>query len=184
MRCLTGKVVQARGIRLHERGHLVDEGACTARTGAVHALLDAVVEVDDLRVLAAQLDGTVRLGDEGLDGPLGGDDLLHELEVEPLGEQHAARARDRDAHRRVTYDSLRAGEELPRCGTDVGVMALVVGVDQPAACVDDGELDRGGAHVNAKAQIHVGEVDAVCGIELRPKLPELDGLRRHNLSLG
>ena len=94
----------------------------------------------DRRVPAREPEHRRRPPLHGLDGTLGGDDLLHELEVEPLGEQHAARARDRDTHRRVAYDSLRAGEELPCRGADVGVMALVVGVDQPAACVDDGEL--------------------------------------------
>ena len=71
--------------------HLVDEGARTAGAGAVHALLDAVVEVDDLGVLAAKLDGDVGSGDEGLDGTLAGDDLLDKLQVEPLGEQQTTR---------------------------------------------------------------------------------------------
>ena len=69
--------------------HLVDERARTAGAGAVHALLDAVVEVDDLGVLAAQLDGDIGGRDEGLDGTLAGDDLLDKLQVEPLGQQQA-----------------------------------------------------------------------------------------------
>ena len=147
------QLVEARGVSLEQRGHLVDEGAGAACAGTVHALLDAVVKVDDLGILAAELDGAVGLGDELLDRALGGDDLLHELEVEPLGKQHAARAGDRDAHRGVTDDLLRAGEELLGGGADVGVVALVVGVDEVVALVDDGELDRGGTHVDAEAQM-------------------------------
>ena len=69
------------------------ERARTAGAGAVHALLDAVVKVDDLGVLAAQLDGDIGGRNEGLDGTLAGDDLLDKLQVEPLGQQQAARAR-------------------------------------------------------------------------------------------
>ena len=171
-----GKLVQAHGIGLEQDCHLVDEGARAACAGAVHALLDAVVKVDDLGVLAAQLDGDVCLGDERLDGALGRDDLLDKLEVEPLGEQHAAGTGDRDAHGNVAHDALRAGEELLGRGPDVGVVSLVVGVDQVARAVDHGELDRGGAHVDAQAQVGSGEVLRSCGIELRAVLGELERL--------
>ena len=77
---------------MQQSGHLVDERARAAGAGAVHALLDAVIEVDDLGVLAAQLDGDVGGRDEGLDGAFAGDDLLDKLQVEPLGQQHAAGA--------------------------------------------------------------------------------------------
>ena len=67
--------------------HLVDERARAAGAGAVHALLNAIIEVDDLGVLAAQLDGDIGGWDEGLDGALAGDDLLDKLQIEPLGQQ-------------------------------------------------------------------------------------------------
>ena len=132
LRGALGQLVQAHGVGLEEGCHLVDEGARAAGAGAVHALLDAVVKVDDLGVLAAQLDGDVGLGDEGLHGALGRDDLLDKLEVEPLGKQHAARAGDRDAHGDVAHDALGTCEELLCCGANVGVVTLVVGVDQVA----------------------------------------------------
>ena len=168
------ELVEAHGVGLHERGHLVDEGARAAGAGAVHALLDAVVEVDDLGVLAAELDGAVGLRDERLHGALGGDDLLDELEVEPLGEKHAAGAGDRDAHGRVAEDALGLLEDLARRCLDVGVVAFVVGIDEVAALVDDGQLDRRRSHVDAQSQACVREVDGVLGRELRPVLHELD----------
>jgi len=76
--------VQAAGVGVEQGRHLVDERAGTAGAGAVHALLDAVVEVDDLGILATQLDGDVGLRDEGLHGGLARHDLLHEGQAEPL----------------------------------------------------------------------------------------------------
>ena len=87
---LLGELVEAARVGVQQARHLVDERARAAGARAVHALLDAVVEVDDLGILAAQLDGHVGLGDERLHGALGGDDLLDELQVEPLGQQQAA----------------------------------------------------------------------------------------------
>ena len=171
-----GELVQARRVGLHEGGHLVDEGARATGAGAVHALLDAIVEVDDLRVLATELDGAVGLGDEGLDGVLGGDDLLDELHVQPLGQEHAARPGDGDAHGHVTDDAARLGEDLRGRGRDGGVVALVVGVDEVVVVIDDGELDGGRAHVDAQAQVRVGQIDGVLGPELRLELHELDRL--------
>ena len=81
------ELVEATGVGVQQGCHLIDERARAAGTGTVHALLDAVVEVDDLGVLAAQLDGDVGGRDEGLDGTLAGDDLLDKLQVEPLGQQ-------------------------------------------------------------------------------------------------
>lgn len=80
------ELVQPRGIRVQQGCHLVDERAGAAGARAVHALLDARVEVDDLGVLAAELDGDVGLRDQGLHRALARDNLLHELEAEPLGE--------------------------------------------------------------------------------------------------
>ena len=175
LRGVLGELVQAGGIGVQQRRHLVDERARAAGAGAVHALLDAVVEVDDLGVLAAELDGAVGLRDEGLHGALGGNDLLDKLQVKPLGQQHAAGAGDGDAHGGVADDALGAGEELLGRGAHVGVVALVVGIDQVVVVVDDGQLDRGGAHVDAQAQVRVGEVAGVLGRELGAILRQFDG---------
>ena len=169
------ELVEAARVGVQQGCHLIDERARTAGAGAVHALLDAVVEVDDLGVLAAELDGAVGLRNEGLHGALGGNDLLDKLQVKPLGKQHAAGAGDGDAHGGVADDALGAGEELLGRGAHVGVVALVVGVDQVVVVVDDGQLDRGGAHVDAQAQVRVGEIAGVLGRELGAILGQLDG---------
>ena len=52
-RMMLGELIQPRCVSVQKRGHLIDE--CTGTTSArtVHALLDAIIEVDDLSVFAA-----------------------------------------------------------------------------------------------------------------------------------
>ena len=155
--------VKAAGVGVQQSGHLVDEGARTAGAGAVHALLDAVIEVDDLGVLAAQLDGDIGGRDEGLDGTLAGDDLLDKLQIEPLGQQKAARAGDGAGHLGRRQHGRSALEQVAGAGTDVGVVALVLGVDDLVVVVEHGKFNGGGAHVDAQVQVAVG----VAGVEDR-----------------
>ena len=157
------ELVEAARVGVQQGCHLVDERARAAGAGAVHALLDAVVEIDDLGVLAAQLDGNVGGRDKSLDSALAGDDLLDKLQIEPLGQQQAARAGDgtghlgRRQHRRGTL------EQVAGASADVGVVALVLGVDNLVVVVEHGELNGGGAHVDAQVQVAVG----VAGVEDR-----------------
>ena len=157
------ELVEAAGIGMQQGCHLIDEGARAAGAGAVHALLDAVIEVDDLGVLAAQLDGDVGGRDEGLDGTLAGDDLLDKLQVEPLGQQQAARTGDGASHLRRRQHGRSAFEQVAGTGADIGMMALVLGVDNLVVVIEHGELDGGGAHVDAQMQIAAG----VLGVEDR-----------------
>ena len=150
------ELVEATGIGVQQGCHLVDERARAAGAGAVHALLDAVVEVDDLGVLAAQLDGDVGGRDEGLDGTLAGDDLLDKLQVEPLGQQQAARAGNGAGHLGRRQHGRGALEQVAGAGADVGVVALVLGVDDLVVVVEHGELNGGGAHVDAQVQVAAG----------------------------
>ena len=59
---ILGRVVQACGIGLQQRRHLVNEGASAAGADAVHPLLQAAGEINDLGILAAQFDGHIGLG--------------------------------------------------------------------------------------------------------------------------
>ena len=144
------ELVEAARVGVQQGCHLVDERARTAGAGAVHALLDAVIKVDDLGVLAAQLDGDIGGRDEGLDGTLAGDDLLDKLQVEPLGQQQAARAGNGAGHLGRRQHGRSAFEQVAGAGTDVGVVALVLGVDDLVVVVEHGELNSGGAHVDAQ----------------------------------
>ena len=155
------ELVEAAGVGVQQGCHLVDERTRAAGAGAVHALLDAVIEVDDLGVLAAQLDSDIGGRDEGLDGTLTGDDLLDKLQVKPLGQQKAARAGDGAGHLGRRQHGRSALEQVAGAGTDVGVVALVLGVDDLVIVVEHGELNGGGAHVNAQVQV----ATSVLGVE-------------------
>ena len=157
------ELVEAAGIGVQQGCHLVDERACTAGAGTVHALLDAVVKVDDLGVLAAQLDGDIGGRDEGLDGTLAGDDLLDKLQVEPLGQQQAARAGNGAGHLGRRQHGRGTLEQVAGAGADVGVVALVLGVDDLVVVVEHSELDGSGAHVDAQVQV----ATSVLGVEDR-----------------
>ena len=150
------ELVEAAGVGVEQGGHLVDEGARTAGAGAVHALLDAVIEVDDFGVLAAQLDGDIGGRDKGLDGALAGDDLLDKLQVEPLGQQQAARAGNGAGHLGRRQHGRSAREQVAGASADIGVMTLVLGVDDLVVVVEHGELNGGGAHVDAQVQVAAG----------------------------
>ena len=157
------ELVEAARVGVQQGCHLVDEGARAAGAGAVHTLLDTVVKVDDLGVLAAQLDGDIGGRDKGLDGALAGNDLLDKLQVEPLGQQQAARAGNGAGHLGRRQHSRGTLEQVAGAGTDVGVMALVLGVDDLVVVVEHGELNGGGTHVDAQVQV----VTSVLGVEDR-----------------
>ena len=53
--------VQSGCIRLQQGSHLVDKCACPASADPVHPFFEPAGEIYDLRVLAAKLDGDVRL---------------------------------------------------------------------------------------------------------------------------
>ena len=150
------ELVEAARVGVQQGCHLIDERARATGAGAVHALLDAVVEVDDLGVLAAQLDGDVGGRDKGLDGALAGDDLLDKLQVEPLGQQQAARTGNGAGHLGRRQHGRSALEQVAGAGTDVGMVALVLGVDDLVVIVEHGELNGGGAHVDAQVQVAAG----------------------------
>ena len=152
---LARQFVQAARVGVQKRGHLVDERAGAAGARAVHALLDALVEVDDLRVLAAQLDGHVRFGDERLNRRLGGDDLLHELNAQPLRQQKPARARDGNRHALVAEVGRGRLQHLHDGGAHVGVVALVHRIAHLVCVVEDGQLHRGRSHVDADMEVRV-----------------------------
>ena len=55
------QLIEAGCVGLEERRHLVDKRTGTTCAGTVHALLNAVIKVDNLCILAAQLNGNVGL---------------------------------------------------------------------------------------------------------------------------
>ena len=149
---LLGHLVQAGGVGIEQGGHLVDERARATGAGAVHALLDAAIEVDDLRVLATELDGDVGSGNDALDGRLVGDDLLHEGHAEPIGQQQAARARDGDSRVAIPHGFERLVDDLDDGRANIGMVAAIHAEDDFVVRVEHEQLDRRRAYVNANPE--------------------------------
>ena len=74
--------------------HLVDEGTGAAGAHAVHALLQPAGKVDDLGILAAQLNGHIRLGIAALQRRGDGHHLLHKGNVQCPAQINGAGAGD------------------------------------------------------------------------------------------
>ena len=151
-----GQFVQARRIGIEQACHLVDEGSGTAGAGAVHTLLNTFVEVNDLGILAAKLDGNVGFGDEGLDGGFGSDDLLDEGQIKPLRQQKAAGAGNRDRYLGLREVIGRFFQDLKHRGAHVGMMTAVHRVEDLVTLVDHRNLDGSRADIDAQTQNLVG----------------------------
>ena len=149
---LLGHLVQAGGVGIEQGGHLVDERARATGAGAVHALLDAAIEVDDLRILAAELDGNVGGGDNAFDGRLVGDDLLHEGHAKPIGQQQTARARNGDSRLAIAHCLECLVDDLDDGRANIGMVATVHAEDDFVVRVEHEQLDRRRAYVNANPE--------------------------------
>ena len=79
---------------MQQSRHLIDEGACAPGAYAVHPLVQTVPEVDDLGVLAPQLDGNIRLGCTELQGGSYRYHLLHEGQIHGFAQIDGAGAGD------------------------------------------------------------------------------------------
>ncbi len=119
------ELVQSARVGVEQCRHLVDERARAAGTGSIHALFDAVVEVDDLGVFAAELDDHVGLGNKGFHGGFARDDFLHEFNAEPLREQKAARTGDGNGHGRVRISVGGLAHHFNDGCANVGMVAAV-----------------------------------------------------------
>ena len=142
-------LAQARGVRVQEGRHLVDEGAGAARAGAVHTLLGGGVQVGELGILAAQLDNDVDFGVEALGGLGAGDDLLHEGDAHGARRGQAAGARDGSVDAGAGQGAVDVCEEGSQGCAHVRVVSPVVGEEAAVSVQDDG-LDRRRADVDAE----------------------------------
>ena len=87
---MRGHFVQASGVGVEQRCHLIDECAGTACAGTIHTLFRSRLEIRDFRILATKLDDHVSLRIFLIDGFGFGDDFLNEGHVETVGKGKAA----------------------------------------------------------------------------------------------
>ena len=146
---ILGSFIQTTRIGVEEDRHLVDERTCTAGTGTVHALLDGLSVEGDLRVLTAQLDGDIRLGDQRLDSLAARDDLLLEVHIHQVGERQTAAAGDDRAQRKIPHLLFHLDDEFLDFVKYVGHVPLVLAVDDLIFVVQYDQLDCGRTDVDA-----------------------------------
>ena len=84
-----GEVVETGRVGMKEGGHLVNEGARTAGTDTVHSLVDTTLEINDFCVLAAELDGHVRIRTVVLERARDRDDFLTEENMHVLAQRQS-----------------------------------------------------------------------------------------------
>ena len=142
------RVVEALGVGLQQGGHLVDEGAGAAGAYAVHPLLQTAGEIDDLGVLAAQLDGHVRLGIALLQRRGHSHHLLHKGNVQRPAQIDGAGAGDGGAEGAVAQRLAGLTQQRRQRLLGVGLMAAVVAVKNVVVVVQYHQLDGGRANVD------------------------------------
>ena len=133
---------------IEQRGHLVDKGAGAACAAAVHALIHAAPEEDDLRVFSAQFHHDVRRGFQHLHHLAGSEDLLYERKACCFGKAQSGAAGDRRGKRSALQEALRLLGEFHRFLPHLGKMSFVF-LKQDLSVLHDDDLRRGGPDVQA-----------------------------------
>ena len=163
-----GHLVEAFGVGVEQRGHLVDERAGAARAGAVHTLFRSRLQIGDLGVLAAEFDDDVGLRVFGVDRLGLGDDLLDERHMQVVGERQAAGTGDGETDRFIAASLLHKPgvdvlQQARHGGAHVGVVAAVVGEQRGVkriGLVEHHGLHRGRTDVETHAQrLHITVLD-------------------------
>ena len=121
-----GQRVQSRGVGVEQRGHLVDEGSGSTRTGSVHSLLRRGVQVGELGVFAAQLNNDVHFWVESLSGFRSRDNFLNEGDAHCSGCRQSARTGDRSLDDQSGVDVLDVLEKVSEFGANICVVAAIV----------------------------------------------------------
>ena len=128
-----GQRVQSRGVGVEQRGHLVDEGSGSTRTGSIHALFRGGVKVGEFCVFTAQFDDDVDFWVEPLGGFCSRDNFLNEGDAHCAGCRQAARAGDRSLDDESRVDVLDVFEEVSEFGANICVVAAIVGEEDAVA---------------------------------------------------
>ena len=135
-----GEIVETGRVGMKEGGHLVDEGARTAGTDAVHSLIDPTLEIYDFCVLAAELDGDVRIRTVVLECSCDRDDFLTEENMHVLAQRQSTRTGDDRREADFTQRLLRFLENICQRALDIRVMTAVVREQKLFRLIEDGDL--------------------------------------------
>ena len=145
------QLVHLVGGDVQKGGHLVNKSSGTPGAGAIHPLVYAAVEEDDLGVLAPQFDngGGIRL--QLLHHLSGGEYLLHKGQADALRQSQPRGAGEGGGKGPVPNQHRRPPQKLQRLLAHLGHMALVL-LKQDILPQPQHHLDSGTAHVDAEGQ--------------------------------
>ena len=143
--------VQTGSVRLEKRGHLVDKGTCSSGADAVHTLFDiAALKIDDLGVLAAQLDGHVRLGRDFLQRGGYRDHLLDKRNLQMIGQGQSAGTGDHRMKRTFSQFFVSFLKKISQGFLDICKMPFVIGKQQVFIFIKNRDLYCSRSDVNSQ----------------------------------
>ena len=143
--------VQTGSVRLQKRGHLVDKGTCSSGTDTVHTLFDiAALKIDDLGVLAAQLDRHVGLGRGFLESGGYCDNFLNKRNLQMVGKSKPAGSGDHRMESDFPQSVVCFLEKISQSFLDIGEMSLIVGEQKIFIFIKNRDLYGGGSDVNSQ----------------------------------
>ena len=142
--------VQPGGICLKQGCHLIDERTGTSCADTIHTLFNiAAFEVDDLGILAAKLDGNIRLGRNLLKRSGYRNYLLYKRNAKVVGEGKSAGACDYRMKGKLSKFAISFRQKLRQCFLNVGEMTLVICEKQGVVFIKYCNFDSGGTNVNS-----------------------------------
>ena len=142
------RVVEALRVRLQQGGHLVDKRAGATGAHAVHPFLQAAGKIDDLGVLAAQLNGHIRLRIALFQRRGHGHHLLHKGDVQRAAQIDGAGAGDGAAQRTLAQRGARLAQQIGQRLLGMGMVAAVIAVKHIILFIQHHQLDCGGADID------------------------------------
>ena len=150
--------------------HLVYEGASAACTGLVHAQIYASAEIEDLGVLAAELDGNVGLGCDLRDNARGSNNLLYEGKSQDGCEIEGSGACDRTLDSKVRVEGVQLCQYVCKGLARGRAVTLVFLKENLALGIGQHSLDRDGPQVDSQkvwgghiSLLHVGGSNSAPG---------------------
>ena len=117
--------VEFFGRKLHERCHLVDERARSARARAVHSHLESARQENYFRVLAAEFDNGVCIREKPRNGGFFGVNFLNKWKIERFRNAHSRRTRQANRHFLVAEFIFRFAENFYRRFGDFRKVSLI-----------------------------------------------------------
>ena len=142
--------IQSGGICLKQGSHLINERTGTACADTIHTLFNiAALEVDDLGILTAKLDGNISLGRNFLKRSGYRNYLLYKRNAKVVGEGKSAGACDYRMKGKFSKFAISFRQKLCQCFLDVGEMTLVICEKQGVVFIKYCNFDSGGTNVNS-----------------------------------